>query len=142
MQVQKILLADDDGEDRLIIQDALQFLGVENIIWNAENGVHALEILEKNYEDSYTPCLIILDLNMPKLNGTKTLNKLKSDERFKNIPVIIYSTSINPHEKEKCLLLGAHSYITKPLSFTDSIEVARIFLQFCKLTTYSNSEKI
>ena len=135
MQVPSILLADDDGEDRFIIHDALEYLGVEITMWHAENGIDALDILHKNYEQSSVPCLIILDLNMPKMNGTNTLKKLKADKRFKDIPVIIYSTSVNPLEKEKCLLLGAHSYITKPLSFTDSIETVRKFLQYCQLSS-------
>jgi len=66
------------------------------------------------------------------LSCTQTLSKIKNDNRFKEIPVIIYSTSINPLEKEKCILLGAHSYITKPVSFEESIETAKIFLQFCQ----------
>ncbi len=130
MQAQKILLADDDVEDRSMILDAMMLLQAEDVLWPAENGAHAWYILETNFEVSLTPCLIVLDLNMPKMNGTQTLKKLKADERFKDIPVIIYSTSINPLEKEKCLQIGAHSYITKPVSFTESIETAKIFLQF------------
>ena len=102
-----------------------------NTIYFAENGEQALELLDKNYNVAEVPCLIVLDLNMPKMNGTQTLGNLKSDERFKHIPVIIYSTSINPLEKEKCMQLGAHSYITKPISFKESTETAKVFLQFC-----------
>lgn len=68
---------------------------------------------------------------MPKLNGTETLRRIKNDTRFKDIPVIIYSTSINPLEKEKCLLLGAHSYVTKPVSFKESMDTAKQFFDFC-----------
>ena len=132
MQMRKILLADDDVEDISIVQDAMKILGAEGVIWAAENGEHACSILERNFEASLTPCLIVLDLNMPKMNGTQTLKRLKADERFKDIPVIIYSTSINPLEKEKCLQIGAYSYITKPVSFKESMETAKIFLQFCK----------
>jgi CheY-like chemotaxis protein len=60
------------------------------------------------------------------------LRKLKGDERFKNIPVIIYSTSINPLEMEKCMQLGAHSYITKPISIKESLDTARLFFRFCE----------
>ncbi len=132
MQVRKILLADDDAEDISVMRDAMTLLNVNDIIWPALNGELAWNILQKNFESSLIPCLIVLDLNMPKMNGTQTLSKIKNDNRFKEIPVIIYSTSINPLEKEKCILLGAHSYITKPVSFEESIETARIFLQFCQ----------
>jgi len=132
MQVRKILLADDDAEDISVMKDAMTLLNVNDIIWPALNGELAWNILQKNFESSLIPCLIVLDLNMPKMNGTQTLSKIKNDNRFKEIPVIIYSTSINPLEKEKCILLGAHSYITKPVSFEESIETAKIFLQFCQ----------
>lgn len=121
MHSPKILLADDDVEDRLIIGDAIKLLNAGDVMWYADNGLHAFNLLEKSFDDNITPCLIVLDLNMPKMNGTKTLGRLKNDERFKNIPVIIYSTSINPIEKESCMLLGAHSYITKPISFLESM---------------------
>lgn len=131
MAGRKILLVDDDPEDIDIIKYAMELVKAEDAIYFAENGEHALDILNKNYDAGDIPCLIVLDLNMPKMNGTQTLGNLKSDERFKNIPVIIYSTSINPHEKEKCRNLGAHSYITKPVSFKESTETAKIFLAFC-----------
>ncbi|RYG47288.1 MAG: response regulator [Chitinophagaceae bacterium] len=131
MALTKILLADDDSDDKLIIQDAMESLGAGDIMLYADDGVHALEVLDTNYNLALIPCLIVLDLNMPKLNGTNTLKLLKEDERFKNIPVIIYSTSVNPIEKERCLLLGANAYLTKPLSFNESIDRAKIFLEFC-----------
>jgi CheY-like chemotaxis protein len=131
----KILLADDDVEDKGIMQDAMEMLNATDILVFANNGAHVLELLEMNSDAALKPCLIVLDLNMPRMNGTQTLSILKNNEQFKHIPVIIYSTSINPLEKEKCLLLGADSYITKPISLKESIETAKIFLQFCSTTT-------
>ena len=90
-----------------------------------------MEILEAVAAKGHLPCLIVLDLNMPKLNGTQTLQLLKTDSRFKDIPVIIYSTSLNPQERNKCLKLGAHSYVNKPVSFTEGIETAKQFLALC-----------
>lgn len=131
MAYKKILLADDDADDKMIIADALKMLSNENVMYFTENGEETLGALLKDYESDDLPCLIVLDLNMPKMNGTETLGHIKSDVRFKDIPVIIYSTSINPLEKEKCLLLGAHSYVTKPVSFKESIETAKRFFEFC-----------
>jgi CheY-like chemotaxis protein len=130
MQERKILLADDDAEDRSIIQDAMNSLNAGDVMMFATNGEELLDLL-KNTAASDFPCLIVLDLNMPKLSGTQTLSKVKSDEKFKAIPVIIYSTSINPLEREKCLALGAHSFITKPISFKESRETAQTLLEFC-----------
>jgi CheY-like chemotaxis protein len=131
MQSFKILMADDDLEDQGIIKDTLALLQADDKICFTGNGAEAVEVLEDFYAKGSLPCLIVLDLNMPKLNGTQTLEFLKRDHRFKDIPVVIYSTSINPLEKEKCLLLGAFSYITKPLTFSEGIETAKEFLALC-----------
>jgi CheY-like chemotaxis protein len=131
MQAWKILLADDDLEDRNIIFEAMEVINASELIHFAENGEQALDVLAKNHNPENVPRLIVLDLNMPKMNGTQTLKKLKDDERFKDIPVIIFSTSINPFEKEKCMTLGAYSYITKPISFGESVETAKLFVGFC-----------
>ena len=127
-----ILLADDDPEDREIISEALQQVDDKAVLNLVENGEQVLLSLDKNGTSPTLPCLIILDLNMPKLNGTETLRILKTEDRFKNIPVIIYSTSINPLEKEKCMKLGAHSYLTKPVSIKESLDRAKFFLEFCE----------
>jgi CheY-like chemotaxis protein len=127
----KILLADDDPDDRAIMKDAMDSLEAGNVLCFAENGEQALSILHHGYRPDNRPSLIILDLNMPRMNGTETLRRLKTDERFNKIPVIIFSTSVNPLEKEKCMLLGAHSYITKPVSFKESMDTAKAFLAFC-----------
>ena len=131
MQQWKILLADDDPEDREIIQEALVLNGAGTLVRFAENGKDALDVLEACVQTGTLPCLVVLDLNMPKLNGTQTLKQLKANERFKEIPVIIYSTSINPAEQEACMQFGAHSYITKPISFNESLQTAKLFLDFC-----------
>ena len=131
MTSRNILLVDDDEDDKSIIREAMDSLGASDVMWFADDGVHAMEMLDRNFNSSVIPSLIVLDLNMPKLNGTNTLKRLKDDKRFKHIPVIIYSTSVNPIEKERCLSLGAKAYLTKPLSFNESLERAKTFLQFC-----------
>ena len=133
MESWKILLVDDDAEDRTIIRDAMEALQAKDIIHFAENGEEALAILDKYVgATGQTPCLVVLDLNMPRMNGTETLRQMKGKEQFNKIPVIIYSTSINALEKEKCMMLGAHEYITKPISFKESKETAQKLLEFCK----------
>ncbi|MDQ3279149.1 MAG: response regulator [Bacteroidota bacterium] len=132
MRSKVILLVDDDPEDKLIIQDAMEVLESGDVMRFADDGQHAWRILEESNEKDSIPCLIVLDLNMPKLNGAQTLERIKNDSRFKNIPVIIFSTSINPLEKERCLILGAHAYVVKPVSFKESIETAKTFLAFCR----------
>ncbi|MEI6948459.1 response regulator [Paraflavisolibacter sp. H34] len=127
----QILLADDDCEDRDMIVDAFGEIGVTNTIACAEDGEGVIKYLE-NCQAESLPNLIILDLNMPKMNGTQTLRYLKMDERYKHITVVIYSTSINPIEKEACLDLGAHSYMTKPVLYRESIETVQLFKSLCQ----------
>ncbi|HUQ67499.1 MAG TPA: response regulator [Flavitalea sp.] len=123
----KILLVDDDFEDREIIKDALGDLGYHSVIHFEENGENALSFLESAFNAGTLPAMVILDLNMPRMNGTQTLRHLKSDERFRDIPVIIYSTSLNNIERDECLSLGAHSYVIKPVSYRDTVATAKKF---------------
>ena len=125
----KILLVDDDVEDREIIRDALSDLGYHSVIHFEENGEKALLFLESAYQRGMLPSMVILDLNMPRMNGTQTLRHLKSDGRFSNIPVIIYSTSLNSIERDECLALGAHSYVIKPVSYRDTVATAKRFYE-------------
>jgi CheY-like chemotaxis protein len=131
MPAYKILMADDDAEDLEIIKDAMELLDAGDIIAYLDNGEQVINLLNQIEPHSVLPSLIILDLNMPKMNGIQTLEFLKQNERFKDIPVIIFSTSINFLDQEKSLLLGASAYITKPVSFNESIETTKRFLSYC-----------
>jgi CheY-like chemotaxis protein len=125
----KILLVDDDVEDREIIKDALGDLGHHSVFHFEENGEKALSFLESAYHSGNLPSMVILDLNMPRMNGTQTLKHLKMDDRFRDIPVIIYSTSLNHIERDECLALGAHSYVIKPASYRDTVATAQKFYE-------------
>ena len=109
----------------MLIQEAFSEIGAPDAVHFEANGEEALAYLENH--PSALPCLIILDLNMPRMNGTQTLRFLKSDERYKDITVIIYSTSVNPLEREACLELGAHSYVIKPTLYQESLETVARF---------------
>ncbi len=131
IEKRNILLVDDDAEDREIIADAFQEIRAGQFLSFQPNGEEAIAFLEARYAAGTIPCLIVLDLNMPRMNGTQTLHFLKNDPRFADIPVIIYSTSLNTIEKEECLQLGAHSYVIKPILYQETIETARMFSRFC-----------
>ena len=125
----RILLADDDKEDQLILTDSFSEIGRDNIIQFVDDGEKLLEYLENVAKDDL-PSLIVLDLNMPRMSGTETLVALKANELYKNIPVIIFSTSVNDFEMNKCLETGAEAYITKPVKYEDSIKTAQYFYDF------------
>ena len=126
----QILVVDDDLEDHLILQSFFAEAGIESHIGYQENGQKALYFLEQIAEDAAVHRLIILDLNMPILNGTQTLLRLKQNFRYKNIPVIIFSTSENETEKRKCLSLGAVDYMVKPITLEECRNTIERFSSF------------
>lgn len=124
-----ILVADDDIEDHHILMDYFMASGLEDSVCFVENGQKLLEYLDK-ISDDLLPQLIVLDLNMPILNGIQTLQTLKKSARLKNIPVIIYSTSDNEQERRKSLNLGAIDYLVKPNTFAEGQVMVDKFINF------------
>ena len=127
-----ILLADDDDEDFFILSEAFKEINFPGSIHWVQNGEKVMEFLNGLSAEDVLPSLIVLDLNMPRLNGAQTLKAVKSIERFRHIPVIIFSTSINPQERMECLNGGATSYEIKPSTYTDSLQVAKMFFGLCR----------
>lgn len=122
-----ILVVDDDIEDHMILQSFFSEAGLDNKVQYRVNGVEALFFLERIADDAQLPRLIVLDLNMPILNGTQTLLRLKQIPRLRSIPVIIFSTSQNETEKRKCLSLGAVDYMVKPLTLEEGRDIIHRF---------------
>jgi CheY-like chemotaxis protein len=125
-----ILIADDDQEDRYLLDIAFKEIASTEDIRMVENGVQVMDYLNSISEDRFLPALIVLDLNMPVLSGIETLARLKSNNRFKDIPVIIHSTSVYEVEKEKCLKIGAADFIKKPVNFDQMVSTARLLQQY------------
>lgn len=125
-----ILMADDDEDDRLLTQDALRESRVLNSLYCVEDGVELLEYLRK--EGKYAngiacprPSLILLDLNMPRMDGREALRNIKQDERLRSIPIVILTTSKQEEDMVRGYNLGAASYITKPVNFEGLVELMR-----------------
>ncbi len=109
-QRKKILVVDDDTDDRELFVEALLTVGSEVICYSAADGqeaIHKLETME-------LPDIIFLDLNMPVMDGWDCLNRLKSTEHYKSIPVIIHTTSSRDADKKLAKELGAICFFTKP----------------------------
>jgi len=125
-----ILMADDDEDDRILTQDALEESRVRNTLYCVEDGVELLEYLrrEGKYADPATsprPGLILLDLNMPRKDGREALKEIKADAELRNIPVVILTTSGQEEDKIKGYNLGAASFITKPVNFEGLVELMK-----------------
>lgn len=120
-----ILIADDDQEDRYLMHIAFEEIGRSDDIYLVENGMQVFKYLDDLIQQQAMPALIVLDLNMPILNGMETLSRLKAHTVYKNIPVIIYTTSVHEVEKAKCLEIGAADFIKKPARFQQTISTAK-----------------
>ena len=110
----KILYADDDSDDRFLLNESIASSGLHANLVYVTNGLEAISYMEKTPDDP--PSLVILDLNMPKMNGRETLHYLKTHPQYQNIPVIILSTSESQREMDACAAQGAASYFVKPHS--------------------------
>lgn len=111
----KILLVDDDTDDQLFFVDAIKELEPTLECNVANNGLEALDYLEKIL---LKPSLIFLDLNMPLMNGFECLAQLKKINRYKEIPVIIFTTSNHLLDMERTISMGAKMFLTKPPDYT------------------------
>jgi CheY-like chemotaxis protein len=131
----QILVVDDDPEDHIILLDYFVEAGLDpGILRFKENGKKAIEYLNNITDDAELPKLIVLDMNMPVMNGTQTLLYLKQDAHLRKIPVIIYSTSDNEQEKRKCLSFGAADYVVKPMTYDEGRLIAEIFVSYTDLS--------
>jgi CheY-like chemotaxis protein len=122
-----ILIADDDQEDRYLLHTAFEEIGRSNDIFLVENGMQVFSYLDASVHQHNMPSLIVLDFNMPVMNGMETLLRLKAHSVYRNIPVIIYTTSIHEVEKARCLQIGAADFIKKPARFQQTVSTARFF---------------
>lgn len=114
--MKNIFLADDDADDRVFFEEALNDLTIETELTVAKDGVELMTALEEVVVEPPPPHVIFLDLNMPNKNGFECLEEIRTHEKFKNIPVVIFSTTANENAVEKTYTLGANCYICKPTS--------------------------
>ncbi len=130
-----ILLADDDEDDVILIKDSFQKSKLSNDLRVVEDGVELLDYLRRqgafaDPETSPRPDIILLDLNMPRMDGREALKEIKHDPRFKEIPVIILTTSQTHADILRSYQDGANCFITKPVTFQSMCEVVSKFGEY------------
>lgn len=116
-----VLLVDDDQDDIDLFQLAFSKVKVKSSVSFLKNGLEAIEYFQN--PENEIPSILFLDLNMPLMGGKEVLYKLRADERFRNLPIAIYSTSNSEGDIEDTLSLGANIYIVKPYNFTKLVEI-------------------
>lgn len=130
-----ILIVEDDPEDRMLAEDAINESQPIFPVRFLEDGEQLLAYLQHKgkfqEEDSNpTPGVIVMDLNMPRLDGREALAKIKAHPVFKSIPVIILTTSNSTKDIENCYSLGANSYITKPRNYRELVKIMEMIKNY------------
>ena len=135
-----ILIAEDDDGHAELIREGLENSGVCNKQIRFTNGLEVWEFLDlqikSDIRDKKSAFLLLLDINMPKMNGIELLQKIKTDDELKEIPIIMLTTTDDPREVETCYRLGCNMYVTKPVQFdkfADTLRRMGLFIQIVKV---------
>jgi DNA-binding response OmpR family regulator len=121
----KIMLVEDTPEHADIIMRSLEQLETQSVVTWSKDGSEALKLLFGESDPPYVPDIILLDIKMPRMDGFEVLSVLKNNERLKVVPIVMLSTTTNQDEIFKSYLLGANSYIIKPIGFRELVTVMR-----------------
>lgn len=125
-----IVLGEDDEDDQEMLAEVFSSIDKSFNVVFISNGREVLPVLD-NLPDDRMPCLIVLDYNMPGLNGAEILKEVNQNERYKKVPKLVWSTSGSDKFKNACLELGASDYVIKPTNSADLEKIARYMLSFC-----------
>jgi len=135
-----ILLVEDDPGHATLIEKNLRRAGIANEIVTVGDGQKAVDFLFKQntyqHDDHPAPILILLDLNMPVMDGYQVIRILKADERTRTIPIVVLTTTDTPQDVSRCYELGCNVYITKPVEyekFSEAIRNLGFFLNIVKI---------
>ena len=125
-----ILYIDDDDDDRMMVKDAINLIDDKLILIESANAQEGLGYLQKAFVEKKLPCLVLLDLNMPGMNGRDTLMLIKDDEDLSKVPVVVFTTSSSELDKTFCKKYNVEM-ITKPFSFQSLKAVMQSILCKC-----------
>lgn len=126
-----VLCIDDDADDLELLHNALEATGKEYTVIEAHDGLEGIRRLHELKNNNQLPCLIVLDVNMPRMDGRETFRSIRADERLEDIPVVVFSTSTS--HVDKMFFSGKNvEYITKPTTISPLEEIASRMLQHCE----------
>jgi len=133
-----ILLVEDDNVDAMTVKRALKDLHIDNTLVHSLNGEDALRYLAET--DKAKPLLILLDLNMPKMNGLEFLKVIKANRHLKPIPVIVLTTSKEKRDVLESFELGAAGYMVKPVDYARFVEIISTVVMYWKSSELPKQE--
>lgn len=125
-----ILYAEDDPDDVLIVRQAFELYDESIEVIDCPDGLEALQCLEELSKSDTFPCLIILDMNMPGMNGREALTMIRTSSKFRHIPVVIFTTSSSKIDQDFVAQWNA-DFITKPVLYSDLEMLAKNFVDRC-----------
>lgn len=130
-----LLVVEDSDEDFAVLQRLMRQMAVQNPIHRCEDGDDALDFLHQagdytDLDDALRPSIILLDLNLPGTDGREVLEQLKQDGNFKEIPVVVFTTSSNPKDIDYCYQNGANGYLVKPVNALELQRTVQAFVDF------------
>src|SRR5687767_2176865 len=126
------LYADDDPDDQEFFKTMVSEIDPSISVVLVNNGLELLQYLNNVVPKNKLPCCIVLDINMPIWDGIRTLKALKVEDKYKGIPVIMFTTSRSLRDNELSLMLGAQGFITKPVNQKDFNKLYHKFAEVCK----------
>lgn len=135
-RVVHILLVEDDPGHARLIEKGLRRSGINNPLKILDDGQKAIDYLFSDDREKHIPLLVLLDLNLPILDGYEVLQRMKADESLRRVPVIILTTTDDLREVSKCYTLGCNVYITKPVEygeFSDALKKLGLFLSVVQI---------
>jgi CheY-like chemotaxis protein len=133
-----ILLVEDDDVDAMTVQRAFEDLKIANPLVHLSDGEEALVYLKDKSKPE--PCVILLDLNMPRMNGIEFLKAVKSQDVLKPIPVVVLTTSKAEQDKIESFMLGIAGYMTKPADYKQFVEMIRMIDLYWTLSELPDGE--
>jgi len=127
-----VLLVEDNPDDVIITRRAWKKGCIRNKLLVTKDGEEALRLLrkEEEYVDAPTPCIILLDLKMPRINGFEVLETVKNDDNLRDIPIVVLTSSERRDDINRAYKLGCNSYIEKPVSFEKFIRTILAINQY------------
>lgn len=125
-----ILCVDDDEDDLFFIKEIIESRGYSFEIKQARNGLEAFNYLQDGLKKDELPCLIIMDMNMPRMDGKQTIGKIKEVEQLSKIPVVVFTTSSNVAHQKYFESQGIH-FITKPFDYKVFTQEIINLLAYC-----------
>ena len=124
-----VLLVEDNADDQELLLRAFRRNRIEHKVRVAHDGLEACEILFED-RDEETPVLVLLDLNLPRMNGIDVLRRIRQNERTSLLPVVVLSSSREQEDVVRCYSVGANSYVRKPVDFSEFLETTKQLGQY------------